>query len=174
VCPPFQEFRVNRQRHSTNHELRVVFCYAAVRLFFAKREAAASPISGNAVEDQSECRAYFICDAASKGTHANEKKLKCAQAGVTHRARQRAQGGGRSRRRSIYCVSSQSQTCAAVQRLRSRGYACEIGQEAKAQRFKLKRASSRRSGSQQTWPWTGPTVQRELETLVSNRDSLIF
>ena len=48
VCPPFQEFRVNRQRHSTNHELRVVFCYAAVRLFFAKREAAASGLPPSA------------------------------------------------------------------------------------------------------------------------------
>ena len=50
-----------------------VFCYATVRLFIAKREAAASPISGNAVEDQGKCRAYFICDAASKGTRARRR-----------------------------------------------------------------------------------------------------
>ena len=61
-----------------------------------KREAAASPISSNAGEDQGECQAYFICDAASNGTHAKDKKLKCAQASVAHRARQRVQGGGRS------------------------------------------------------------------------------
>jgi hypothetical protein len=50
-------------------------------------------------------------------------------------------------------------SCSEAQKPRLR-----LKQEAKAQRFKLKRASSRSCGCQQTWPWTGPTVQRGLET----------
>ena len=107
--------------------LRVVFCYATVRLFIAKREAAASPMRLK--------------------TKANAEPTLF----VTPPPRARVQGGGCSRRRSIYCGSSRSRTCAAVQRLRSRGY-------------ELIGASSRRSGCQQTWPWTSPTVQRGLET----------
>ena len=64
---------MSRAEISQGSLLRVVFCYATVRLFIAKREAAASPISGNAVEDQGKCRAYFICDAASKGTRARRR-----------------------------------------------------------------------------------------------------
>ena len=129
---------MSRAEISQGSLLRVVFCYATVRLFIAKREAAASA-------------------ATRLKTKANAEPTLF----VTPPPRARVQGGGCSRRRSIYCGSSRSRTCAAVQRLRSRGY-------------ELIGASSRRSGCQQTWPWTSPTVKRGLETLASTCDSFIF
>ena len=83
--------------------------------------------------------------------HARKRKEAQVRASRRHASRAPASARRRPQPKSNLC------SCSDAQKPRLR-----LKQEAKAQRFKLKRARS--CGCQQTWHWTGPTVQRGLET----------
>ena len=95
--------------------------------------------------------------------HARKRKEAQVRASRRHASRAPASARRRPQPKTKHLLRQQPKSnlcsCSEAQKPRLR-----LKQQAKAQRSKLKRASSRSCGCQQTWHWTGPTVQRGLET----------